>query len=149
MAAPAIAVDRRISVGLAAPSCAKCGGLGMVCSGRPRALRACSCVLRRIFRECYRRYDDCGWEPAAFVAAEYRADFELIARRVLNELERQIFRLHFVRGLDWKVCTRRCGIDRGSFFHRVYEIEETLGSAYQGTEPYGLYPTTVYFGGIA
>jgi hypothetical protein len=38
-------------------------------------------------------------------------------------------------------------IDRGTFFHTVYRVEEKLGRAFAETEPYALYPLDDYFGG--
>jgi hypothetical protein len=77
---------------------------------------------------------------------EYMADFCLIARRTLGELEHRVLRYYFLMGADWKLCSRRMGLDRGSFFHVVYRIEEKLGRAYVETEPYGLFPLDDYFG---
>lgn len=51
-------------------------------------------------------------------------------------------------GADWKLCTRRLNIDRGTFFHIVYRVEEKLGRAFAEIEPYPLYPVEDYFGGI-
>jgi hypothetical protein len=38
-------------------------------------------------------------------------------------------------------------MDRGSFFHEVYRIEQKLGRIYRELEPYALYPLDEYFGG--
>jgi hypothetical protein len=75
---------------------------------------------------------------------EYCADFELIARRVLTEVELRLFRLHFLERGDWKLCTRRLTIDRGNFFHAVYRIEQKLGRAYSELKPYALHPADDY-----
>jgi hypothetical protein len=39
-------------------------------------------------------------------------------------------------------------MDRGSFFHTVYRIEQSLGRVFCELEPYALYPLDEYFGGI-
>jgi len=78
---------------------------------------------------------------------EYCADFELIARRALTELELRLFRLHFLDRRDWKLCTRRLQIDRGNFFHAVYRVEQKLGRAYSETKPYALHPADEYLHG--
>lgn len=78
---------------------------------------------------------------------EYIADFCLVSRRALDEFEYRIFRFHFLLGADWKLCCRRLNIDRGTFFHAVYRIEEKLGRVYRELEPYGLFPLDEYFGG--
>jgi hypothetical protein len=38
-------------------------------------------------------------------------------------------------------------IDRGTFFHAVYRIEQELGQAFGQLEPYALYPLNEYFAG--
>jgi hypothetical protein len=75
------------------------------------------------------------------------ADFVLIARRTLSEFEYRLFRYHFLLGADWKLCSRRLGIDRGNFFHAVYRIEQKLGRVFRELEPYSLFPLDEYFHG--
>jgi hypothetical protein len=57
---------------------------------------------------------------------EYMADFCLVSRRNLSEMEHQLFRYHFLLGADWTLCTRKLGMNRGNFFHAVYRIEQKL-----------------------
>jgi hypothetical protein len=38
-------------------------------------------------------------------------------------------------------------IDRGTFFHAVYRIQQKLGRVFRDLEPYSLYPLDEYFGG--
>ncbi|MGA2132730.1 MAG: hypothetical protein ABSH50_10590 [Bryobacteraceae bacterium] len=78
---------------------------------------------------------------------EYLADFCLVSRRTLTGLEYDVFRFHFLLGADWKLCCWRLAIDRGTFFHTVYRIEQKLGRAFRELEPYSLYPLDEYFGG--
>jgi hypothetical protein len=78
---------------------------------------------------------------------EYMADFILVSRRTLDELEYKVFTYHFLLGADWKLCCRRMGIDRGNFFHAVYRIEQALGRVFRELEPYGLFPLDEYFHG--
>ncbi len=78
---------------------------------------------------------------------EYLAHFILVSRRTLNEFEYKIFSFHFLLGADWKLCCRRLGIDRGTFFHAVYRIEQALGRVFRELEPYGLFPLDEYFHG--
>ena len=78
---------------------------------------------------------------------EYIADFCLVSRRALDELEYRVFKFHFLLGADWRLCTRRLNIDRGNFFHIVYRIEQKLGRVYRELEPYGLFPLDEYFHG--
>ncbi|HWZ34044.1 MAG TPA: hypothetical protein VNX18_22050 [Bryobacteraceae bacterium] len=78
---------------------------------------------------------------------EHIADFCLIAHRSLDEFENRLFRYHFLLGADWKLCSRRLGIDRGNFFHAVYRIEQKLGRVFRELEPYALFPVDEYFNG--
>jgi hypothetical protein len=76
------------------------------------------------------------------------ADFCLVSRRLLTEPEHKIFRAHFLLGADWKLCCRQFRIDRGTFFHEVYRIEQRLGQAFAELEPYALFPLDEYFGAM-
>jgi hypothetical protein len=78
---------------------------------------------------------------------EFIADFSLVAKRVLNETEYRLFRFHFLLGADWRLCCRQLKMDRGSFFHDVYRIQQKLGRVFRELEPYALYPLDEYFGG--
>ena len=76
------------------------------------------------------------------------ADFCLVSRRNLDDFEYRVFRYHFLLGGDWQLCCRQMGIDRGTFFHAVYDIEQKLGQTFAELEPYPLYPVNEYFGGV-
>ncbi len=78
---------------------------------------------------------------------EYCADFLLVSRRTLSPEEYKIFNYHFLLGADWKLCCMRLKMDRGSFFHAVYRIQQTLGRTFRELQPYGLYPLDEYFNG--
>ena len=78
---------------------------------------------------------------------EFIADFSLVARRALSEDEYRLFRYHFLLGADWKLCTRKLGMDRGNFFHSVYRIEQKLGRLFRELQPYPLFPLDDYFHG--
>jgi hypothetical protein len=78
---------------------------------------------------------------------EFIADFCLVSRRVLDEFEYRIFKLHYLLGADWRLCCGKLGMDRGSFFHEVYRIQQRLGRVFRELQPYGLYPLDEYFGG--
>jgi hypothetical protein len=78
---------------------------------------------------------------------EYVADFCLVSRRTLDEFEYKVFKFHFLLGAEWKLCTRQMKIDRGTFFHAVYRIEQKLGRVFRELEPYGLFPLDEYFRG--
>ena len=150
---------------LAMHNCAQCRGSGLRL-GAKGALAPCNCVLRSIFRICYDRFLRCA-DQEKYVSRvsleahqgrsrpstwgrkdeEYIADFCLVSRRVLKEIEYDIFRYHFLLGADWKLCTRKLRIDRGTFFHSVYRIEQKLGRVFRELQPYPLFPLDEYFHG--
>ncbi len=76
---------------------------------------------------------------------EYMADFILVSKRTLTSEEYKLFKYHFLLGADWKLCTRKQKMDRGSFFHAVYRIQQKLGRVFAELQPYALYPLEEYF----
>jgi len=149
---------------LALASCRVCRGTGVrgESGGSPIP---CGCVLRAVFRACHARFRKCveggprvsqiwfdrvprgegyrgNWSRKE---EEYKADFELVSRRSLDEFHYRIFRYHFLLGADWKLCCRKLGMNRGNFYHAVYRIQERLGRVFYELEPYGLYPPRDYF----
>jgi hypothetical protein len=122
--------------------------------------------LRAIFRICWDRFVRCvtqekhlsriSLEPHAGRKRpstwgrkdeEYIADFCLIARRTLDDLEYRLFRYHFLLGAEWRLCASKLELDRGNFFHAVYRIEQKLGRVFRELEPYALFPLDEYFNG--
>jgi hypothetical protein len=158
--------NRSTAIGLAKASCAFCQGHG-IRPTRQQSEAPCRCVFRAVFRACYNRFRECaangertstitlefcngseGRRTYSRKSEEYMADFCLVSRRLLDDFENRLFRYHFLLGADWQLCCRQMGIDRGTFFHAVYDIEQKLGQAYAELEPYSLYPLTEYFGGV-
>jgi hypothetical protein len=156
---------RSETLALAMHHCTHCHGSGLRL-GRKGALAPCNCVLRAIFRACYARFVICATqerhlsqialEPHGARQArltwgrkdeEYIADFCLVSRRTLEDFEYKVFRYHFLLGADWKLCSRRLGMERGNFFHAVYRIEQKLGRTFRELQPYALYPLDEYFNG--
>src|SRR5581483_7232041 len=146
--------DRTDTIGLAQLSCSSCHGYGLRLVRKGKEV-PCRCVFRAAFRACYNRFRDCvaatghigtvslercngrdGRRVYSRKREEYMADFCLVSRRVLDELEYQIFRFHFLLGADWKLFCRRLGMSRGLFFHAVYRIEEKLGRTFAELEPF-------------
>ena len=39
-------------------------------------------------------------------------------------------------------------MDRGTFYHEVYRIQERLGRVFRELEPYALFPVDEYFNGV-
>jgi len=76
---------------------------------------------------------------------EFVADFVLIARRSLTPEDYRIFNYHFLLGADWRLCSRRLKMDRGTFFHGIYRVQQILGRTFRELKPYGLYPLDEYF----
>jgi len=156
---------RSEKLALAQQSCVLCYGLGLreVRQGAPTP---CACVFRAVFRACHNRFRECtdrqrrisqvsleaipGKKHKAVYSRkdeEYIADFCLVSRRVLSDSDHQIFKFHFLLGADWKLCCDRLGLDRGTFYHQVYRIQERLGRVFAELEPYALFPLDEYFGG--
>ena len=73
------------------------------------------------------------------------ADFCLVSRRALDDFHYRVFKYHFLLGADWKLCCRKLNIDRGTFFHVVYRIEQELGRTFRELEPHALFPVDEYF----
>lgn len=157
---------RSETLALAVHNCVHCDGLGLRVSEKDEPMQPCNCVLRSIFRACYIRFREC-IDKEKYVTRvtldavhgvdcknaysrkneEYVADFCLVSTRFLTEKEHIIFRYHYLLGADWKLCCRKLGLDRGTFFHLVYRIQQKLGRAFRELEPYSLYPLSEYFGG--
>ena len=157
---------RSETLALAMHSCTQCHGAGLRLANKGLETVACNCVLRGIFRICFDRFVRCvtqerhlsrvSLEPQAGRPRtynwgrkdeEYIADFCLIARRTLDDFEHRLFRYHFLLGADWRLCSRKLGVDRGNFFHAVYRIEQKLGRVFRELEPYALFPLDEYFKG--
>lgn len=156
---------RSEALALALHNCTQCHGSGLRL-GRKGVLSPCNCVLRAIFRICYTRFVRCITQerhlskislephlgrkrPSTWGRKdeEYIADFFLVSRRTLGDAEFRLFRFHFLLGADWKLCSRKLGINRGNFFHSIYRIEQKLGRAFRELEPYSLFPLDEYFHG--
>ena len=134
--------------------------------GKKERMNPCNCVLRAIFRACHARFRHCATKEKYMSRIsleqvssrersfswgrkdeEYMADFILLGRRTLSEFDFKLFRFHFLLGADWKLCCRRMGIDRGTFFHAVYRVQQELGRIFREVEPYSLFPLDEYFHG--
>jgi hypothetical protein len=156
---------RSETLALAQQSCTLCYGLGLreVRSGAPTP---CSCVFRAVFRACYNRFRECANKDRRISQVsleavpgkrrrgvyslkneEYISDFCLVSRRVLSDEDYQIFKFHYLLGADWKLCSQRLGMDRGTFYHQVYRIQERLGRVFKELQPYALFPLDEYFNG--
>ncbi len=153
---------RSETLALASADCATCHGLGLVIGKRTES--PCNCVLREVFRTCYRRFRYCVAKEKSMTKTslqftpgtdrrrawgrkdeEYMADFVLVARRELAPKEYRVFNYHFLLGAGWALCSKKLEIDRGNFYHMIYRIEQKLGRVFRELEPYGLFPLEEYF----
>lgn len=150
---------------LAAHGCKQCHGLGLRMS-RQNRFAPCKCVFRAVFRACYSRFRQCVTKEKHLSRVslefnarggrritwgrkneEYAADFVLVSRRTLSPEDYRLFNYHFLLGADQSLCSRKLGIDRGTFFHRIYRIQAQLGQVFAELKPYALYPLDEYFHG--
>lgn len=155
--------NRSDAMTLASAQCKLCRGEGFK-RLKERSGAVCSCVFRAVFRICYRCFHECAEAQLThsrvsleFGATqdcpgmwgrkneEFVADFLLIAKRELTEEEHRIFRYRYLLGADWRLCTRKLGMEKGTFHHMVYRLQHKLGKAFVETQPYGLYPLRDYF----
>ena len=157
--------SRSETLALAKQACALCQGLGQR-SVRKGERHPCNCVLRSIFRACYARFRQCTSKEKYISRVsleanpgrqrksvwglkneEFIADFCLVTRRSLDENDYRIFKFHFLLGADWKMCCRKLNMDRGTFFHEVYRIQQKLGRTFRELQPHALFPVDEYFNG--
>lgn len=151
---------------LASERCTQCLGMRQVWRGRRKG-EPCGCVLRTIFRICldeylaialsdrtisqvvYKQFG--GGRPSrrqpgySRPREEFVADFELLAKRVLDLQHHYVFRLYFIEGKKYPECCQLLGLDKGNFFHAVYRIEESMGRACRELLPYPLFPPFDYY----
>jgi len=159
--------DRSETLVLAQQACSVCYGLGLR-PGRGGVSTPCHCVFRSIFRACYARFQQCAMKEKYISRVsleansgkqrkavwglkneEYIADFCLVSRRTLNDAEYRLFKYHFLLGADWNLCCRKLHVDRGTFFHEVYRIQQKLGRVFRELKPYALHPLDEYFNSTA
>jgi hypothetical protein len=159
--------NRSTTIGIANATCTSCQGIGLVLDRSDREI-PCDCTLRAVFRACLTGFVECvalgertasvSWEPCygptggrvfSRKREEYIADFLKVTERALTKEEHRIFRYHFLLGADYSLCCQKLNMDRGTFFHALYRLEEKLGRTYAQLEPYPLFPLREYFGGMA
>jgi len=147
---------RSDTIALANNSCTQCHGLGLRL-GKKERMNPCNCVLRAIFRACHARFRHCATKEKYMSRIsleqvssrersfswgrkdeEYMADFILLGRRTLSEFDFKLFRFHFLLGADWKLCCRRMGIDRGTFFHASIAFSRNSAGFFEKWNPTAL-----------
>ena len=151
-------------MGLADVSCTFCTGSGFRERKHLFTLAdPCICVLRSIFRQCHRKFLQCQYMPKVRIGSfrqsraavgkrfssmkreEFRADFSLIARRVLTDVEGTLFAEYYLRGADVGERCRILGTEGQKCVASFDEIEEKCGRAFRETRPYSLFPISEYF----
>jgi len=78
---------------------------------------------------------------------EFIADFCLVSERALDDFGYKLLKFHYLLGADWKLCCQHFKMDRGTYFHSLYRLENRLGRVFAEVLPYPLYPLDEYFGG--
>lgn len=155
--------NRSETLALSAAKCTLCNGIGVRVRINGEEV-PCNCVFRAIFRACFDRFVQCSnkdldesrvslecgatRDPGGNWSRkneEFVADFLLLMKRALTESEQRLFRYHYLLGADWRLCTRKLGVEKGVFFHTVYRIQHKLGRTFAEVEPYPLYPVREYF----
>jgi hypothetical protein len=76
---------------------------------------------------------------------EFMADFTLIGRRALSDVEGTLFAKYYLRGADVGGRCRIVGTEQQKCIAILDRIEEKCGRAFRETRPYSLFPIGVYF----
>lgn len=86
------------------------------------------------------------WRPDRVRAEEYAADFEMVGERALARPEwkgrRKLFRILFLRGVEYRRAITLVGIAEGTFDWWLKEVKKTVGRALDRA---GLFPPGDYF----
>lgn len=86
------------------------------------------------------------WRPERARAEEYVADFEMIAQRALHRPEwrgrLKLFRIYFLRKVEYQRAITLCGVAPGTFDYWVSEVKKACGREFSRT---GLFPPGDYF----
>jgi hypothetical protein len=136
-------------IAMARTSCASCHGAGL----RPVHGNAkdapCDCVCRAVFKavldHCRCLVGQQGKPTSKRNAENFLADVWLSCKRVLDETEFNIVRWHYLQGADCKACCTRLSLNRGTFWHHCYRIEERMGLYWlQQLKPYSVFPVSSY-----
>lgn len=135
---------------LASKRCTNCHARGVImyqCGPNLTQSRAhvCRCVLREVFKICYRRWLDTENVPTnRFSVIEFRSDFERVAKKAVEPLgwpHPEILRLYFFGRMRRQEAATKLGIDRVNFFHAVYRLQKVAGKALRKA---GVFPIDEY-----
>src|SRR5262245_48049663 len=140
--------NRSETLAMANEKCVMCYGEGLrYRRGEPGP---CSCVLREIFKICYRKFVQLSGSERSMgklsmerisapdrktmwcrKSEEYLADFYLVSKRSLTEQEFKIFRYYYLLAADWRLCCRKLQMTQPDFFRIVYNIQTKLGRVFR------------------
>lgn len=124
-------------------NCPRCVGFGSYSA--KGHLKPCSCSTLFIFRMVttiyllLRDYQGNCSHFGSYAATEFLADVSSVSRACATPA---IFHDHIVNGKPYAECCRRLSVNRGTFFHSLYRMEDELGQLYLKE---GLYPIYDYF----
>jgi hypothetical protein len=138
---------RALVLALADYHCAVCHGAGW------RQQSPCLCVGRRIFRECLERagrksvwrVSKTGPLTWSRKDSEFAADLLNVARSANDERDWMVLHLARFVGVDYVAGRQLTGLDKGTWFARLYAAEAAAGEACFLARPYALYPIDEYF----
>jgi hypothetical protein len=86
------------------------------------------------------------WRPDRARAEEFVADFEMIAERTLRRPEwrgrRKLFRIYFLRGVEYQRAITLVGVSVGTFDYWSSEVKKACGREFHRA---GLFPPGNYF----
>lgn len=151
---------RSVWVAMATADCVHCnGGTGL---RSPEVI--CACVYRNItravlahVRSLYARIGSVhplpmdsasapqGKKRNGILSIEYVSDVYNTARRaLLDPVDWDMWRYHCLGGHPWYECCPGLGLNRGNFYHRLYDIEARMGRIFLELAPYPLFPIHCY-----
>jgi hypothetical protein len=86
------------------------------------------------------------WRPERARAEEYVADFEMIAERAMRRPEwkgrLKLFRIYFLRGVEYRRAITLVGVSPNTFDYWMREVKKACGREFARA---GLYPPRRYF----
>lgn len=152
-------------LGLARQGCTNCQGRGWFVKTPGYA---CHCVTRAIFHQLMAewhkiknaehlaqfRVEQIGQRGGKTVRRggwsmkrpEFVADLEILAKRVLAPTDFRVWRLYHCYGAQYREACALLDMDKGTFFHAVYRVENQVGRAAREVRPYALFPIADYYG---
>lgn len=120
--------ERSEAVGHSNVRCTLCKGVGSRIIRHGREV-FCNCAYRGLFHEVMGRYHRAAHQLYGERSMLFRADVDIAARVLPAELQ-ILWKLFHAQATKWEECLAHPQLhhlDRGSFFTKVYAIEQRLG----------------------